>query len=130
MDRTAGFPYESSIYEKTVEDVLSVTENSSSAHQFMTDTSTMTRTDIVGAGRTLGRVLAMGGRRVERYIGQIAYNLGYGPQAIAQGIIARLLQAGMHYFSTDFPNMADQIEAHIGCEKLLQFLRSAILICP
>lgn len=108
---------------KREEDSFSLTNVSSSVFQPVSETSTMTRTDVPGAGRTIGIIFARGGRRVEHYIGQIACSLGFGPHAVAQSILTRLTQAGMHYFSTLFPNVAIENEAYLGCEKLLQFVR-------
>lgn len=83
----------------------------------------MTRTDIPGAGRTLGKVFSRGGRRLERYFGQLASSLGFGPQAVVQGVLTRLAQAGMNYFSDSFPSVAIEVEAYSGCERLLQFVK-------
>ena len=106
-------------------DTLSCTDISSvkPGENLMSETSTMTMTDRVGAGRTLGKVIARGGRRIEAYVGQVASGLGFGPQAAAQGLLARLIDADMNFFSTTFHDSAIELEARIGCEKLLQFMK-------
>ena len=51
------------------------------------NSSTETRSDLVGAGRTLGNVFGFLGRRLERATGNLAHRLGRGPRATAMKIL-------------------------------------------
>ncbi|THH05602.1 hypothetical protein EW145_g4675 [Phellinidium pouzarii] len=111
----------------TFSDIASSSDHLSGTGLTLSVTSTMTRSDNVGPGRVLGRVISRGGLMMETSFGQLARSLGFGPYAIAQKLFTRLIQSRVHFLSTTFEDHAVEEEARIACDKLLQFVKDNIL---
>lgn len=62
------------------------------AVSLLTRTNT-TLSDIPGPGRTLGRILYAGGRRLEPILSRAANAIGYGPSAVVRKILALVERA-------------------------------------
>jgi hypothetical protein len=54
----------------------------------MSATTNSTASNLVGAGRGIGKLYSRGGRILERAISDIAHKLGFGPYAVSQRIIS------------------------------------------
>ena len=67
---------------------------------FMTNTDS-TMSGIPGPGRTLGRMLSAGGRRIEPALNRVAELLGYGPGAVVRRLLPLIqeehVRSGAHF---------------------------------
>lgn len=58
------------------------------------ESSTATTSNNIGAGRTLGKVIGVAGRKLERMLGGLAQKLGYTPDAILRYVLTASLVRG------------------------------------
>lgn len=80
-----------------------------------------TASDLVGPGRTLGKLFKSAGKRLESTLGRIAERAGYGPRQISYQIEGVLLRHGGNVvLPEDEPNVMRL------CTTLLSYTRYAL----
>ncbi|KAI5116344.1 hypothetical protein M0805_005819 [Coniferiporia weirii] len=88
--------------------------------------SNETADNILGPGRILGNVLSSSGRRLERRLGIIADNLGFGPRATAVRIQRRrkAITTRLEYPLLPGPFGTDGEKIEKDCRRLVRYVRS------
>lgn len=74
-----------------------------------------TASDLIGPGRTLGKLFKSAGKKIESSLGRIAERAGYGPRQISYQIEGALLRHGSNIvLPEDEPNIMRLCENLLG----------------